>query len=507
MSDAPVPVQAHEPSPKEPSGRRNAIARENQLLPGHWTQLGEIDLARIRTAIAQSRAKQASKATLEACLMLLSVLSTGRRMGELISLTFRFLAPEYAISAAEPGLIFHDKRWSWWLSSGGPARQIGPQMAEMMVPTSKNVWLSVSDETELVLRDCLKARKIYAHAGAQRLFETDAGTLQARVLALLNRRMPGEPRVRRSARTIESAERWLMRVIAQDAGGDIAAASLITARHHPLARPMTYYGALPMPRASNIHRQALRRLGQPSAAEFPSELAGLWVGESFTPKDEAVRTLARRLGRNLRFGGNRFWEAHAGMSAYTVALVAFGLGLRGRGGVLPSFEAIDRRTGFLQVHDKYRDDPAAARLVWVCECARTQLSLYHDHLLAMDRHLPSEARAWLRTSLNSPAAPLFQVTSSGEMQARSLKQVLHSLRSKGWPGHENAGRHWLRSKLVGKVSGETLGAFFGHWHHGVQPWGLTSALDPMSYQADLKPVLDPALAWVGWTPIASPLAQ
>jgi hypothetical protein len=295
-------------------------------------------------------------------------------------------------------------------------------------------------------------------------------------------------------------------MIAQEAGGDPSAALLITGRNHSVAKPMTYYGALAITKAIKIHAVATSKVDRHAHDDCPSELATLSLGDPNTPTDEAVQHLVSRLKASLESGDEDFDSKHFAMMKQTCALVSFALALRGNG-VLPSFSAVDRQTGFCQIHDKFRRDPLQARLLWVPQIARDQLQMYEEHLGRIERHLGIAARLKLTEHRQKFAsvAPLFWIQDRYRIQFIDLQTVLKSGKSFGWPGRQNAGRHWLRSKMSGRCSAETLSAYFGHWQVGVEPWGATSSLDPLAYRADLKRCLDPILQDVGWCALPTPV--
>lgn len=499
------------PSPdrrSRPSGYTNAVGRENQHLPGDWRELGAADHYRIADALERRSGRQATKATLatlEACMMVRALITTGRPLELLAGLTFRAVQRGSAVAGLPPGLIYRERQWSWWLPSGKPAVTRVPDKTSM-VPISPNIWLPVSTGMAPLLKRCLEARRIQPSAELLPLFVTPEATIQRRVLAILQSRPLGAQKARRSATTVESTHRWLPRVIAQGAGGDPAAASLITGRNQTLARPMTHYGALQLPEAINIHADATRAVDRHHHSEYPAELAALSIGDPQTPTDKAVRDMAQQLAACLVRRGLGEATTHGAMMRHTCALVSFALALRGSG-QLPAFKSVDQRTGFCQVHDKYRDDPRQARLMWVPKVARDQLLMYEEHLGRLEQWLGTAARAQLAALRDDPesGAPLFWVRDRYRLEFVDLKKVLLSATSFGWRGRENAGRHWLRSKLSGRCSAETLGAYFGHWQQGVDPWGATSSLDPLSYRADLERCLDTLLRDAGWRAMPTPL--
>jgi hypothetical protein len=269
---------------------------------------------------------------------------------------------------------------------------------------------------------------------------------------------------------------------------------------------MTYYGALPMDRAIALHRRTVERVDRHSHPEYPAMLARLSIGDRSTPSDITVRRLSDQLCSSLANCGRDILQVHDAMTRYTLALLAFALGLRG-GGNVPGHHGIDPQTGFAFIHDKYRARPEMMRLVWVGDVARRQLHEYELHLDRLAGEIGIDARtrlADLRAGANG-VFPLVQVQDRFRLKPIRPEQLLGGAPSSAWPGRRNSGRHWLRAKLSGRCSAETLAAFFGHWRSGVESWSVTSALDPLRYRADLQRGFDGLLESVGWGVRASPL--
>lgn len=305
---------------------------------------------------------------------------------------------------------------------------------------------------------------------------------------------------------MESAERWLLRCIVQSAGGDLSTASLITGRTQPVAKTMTHYGSISIDEATGRHSKAVRHFDTIRHVKRPSGLGAYSIGDPETPTDQAVIAFIES-AREANRRAEGLSAKHQAMMQYTCGLAAFALALRGAG-TLPGIRAVDLKTGFLQVHDKDFERKDKVRLVWACKLLLSQLRSYHEHVGKVHDALGSRGQQKLKELMDcsTGSAPLFRVVGPNSVRRLELSQVLKSLKELRWPGRENAGRHWLRSKLTDRCSGETLSAFYGHWQSGVDPWGASSALDPMVYRADLKRVLDPILGDVGWRPLSTRVA-
>lgn len=484
-------------------GSHNRFGRDNQLLPSDWGQLQQSDLLRIQKSLSSKLGKSASLIQLEACLMLTALITTARPLETLLHLPVKFVGHNPNPKSLASGLVNHDGKWSWWLPAGAPALSNHPKGTWTegkggMIETSPNIWLPTSVGVAELIDRCMSARAVQPSSENIRLFTHSKREIHGLIKSILNSAPTDLDRTRRSAQTIESLQRWLPRKIAQDAGGDPAAASIISDRYRSLANPMTYYGSLSIPKAIRIHSKATEQFDKHGHGACPDGISRLSVGDPNTPTDEAVSAMIRNLASELNQARNVV-DRHGAMVRQTSALLAFSLGLRGNGDLPPSV-AIDHDTGFCLIADKDRSNPHATRLVWVPPIARLQIAHYEEHLKRLKSSLGANASHQIdEFEAASPnALPLFWVRSSDQIESTPLKSVLKWSKKFSWPGTSNAGRHWLRSKLSRECSAETLGAFFGHWQVGAEPWQSSSALDPLAYRADLDRCLNTILTKVGW---------
>ncbi len=487
------------------SGRKNAVARYNQMMPGDWTHLGPGDLMRIKLAVQRRLEPRASLHALEACFMVQALLTTGRQFRQLHRLRAIKLPHKAALAHLDPGLILRDGRRGWWLPAGRP-RDRGRSRQDQMKPLSEKLWLPISRNAEAILHRCLRKREVGGHQTDYPLFVTPATELRLEVEVIISEAM-GLSRSRRSARTIQSVERWLFRALTHASAGDPAAAALITGRYHSVASSMIHYGSLSIEQLIALHRETVRQLDEYAHEQYPPELGRFYIGDARTPADGAVRKLSCRLAEELAKAGSNLGEVHSAMTAYTLALIAFALGLRG-GGRVPGYRGIDAETGFAFVHDKHFDRIDMIRMVWVCDVAQQQLREYERHLDALGDVVSIAERGQLediRASAHD-AFPYVGLRHGLSIHKRDIADAADVWKHSLWPGERNAGRHWLRGKLSGLCASETLAAFLGHWQSGVQPWGETSALDPLRYRADLRRAFDGVMESVGWKVQASPLA-
>lgn len=127
------------------------------------------------------------------------------------------------------------------------------------------------------------------------------------------------------------------------------------------------------------------------------------------------------------------------------------------------------------------------------EC-RAQLTNYEQHLERLAIQLPN-----VRSKIEKTKIPM--ILDNGQIKSLKPAGMRTELRALGWEYPLNAGRHYLRSRLVGEIGSEALHAFLGHWHLGIEPWSKEAALDPLSYRAELAGSLPKILREAGFAPV------
>ena len=182
------------------------------------------------------------------------------------------------------------------------------------------------------------------------------------------------------------------------------------------------------------------------------------------------------------------------MTTYTIAFTHFATGGRPSRYLLPDDDAIDPATGFMVVDDKPMQDNFKSRIVWVPHECREQLRLYRAHLRKLITLAPT-----IEHFTAAEAAPFYLTPELAQVPV-TRSSLRSALKEHHWAYPLNAGRHFLRTALVGQVSTETLHAMLGHWHIGTESWGAGSALDPLAYRMDLTSKLAPLLLSAGWIP-------
>jgi hypothetical protein len=475
-----------------PSGYRNARVRAAYSLPLAWRNLTEIDVAQFSAVIRGAMKKRSlDLRTLETLLLAWSILVTGRRPEEIVSLSVRCVPDDQGLAGQAYGLIRRRGSWGWWLPSGLPKDQKTASKWTGLRPWSPSIYLPATTTLVALLDRCLQLRKAES-GGRTRLgvkaipiFSLGDGLLYGVPYLLALRNPLGPDRTRRATTTPETLSRWLPTAMSMRPGGDAVPASILSGRIAAVAKTTSYYGS-----ASNIslardYRSSIDDLDKVRARRMPAHQAEVYGGDRLTPSDAAVRTLIARLSKRLADDLDER-DRHRAMTDYTVALLSFALAHRGSGH-LPTLGGVDESTGFCWITDKNAAGSPARRMVWVGRTARGQLAYYANHL---------------KQVVGGPIDPinlsLFDWRRDKAMKL-TIGQVLD--RALGCSMPRNAGRHWLRSRLIGRCSSETLFAFFGHGPIDDGSWDAASGLDPVMYRADIARSLDVELSGIGWHPL------
>ncbi|WP_306344524.1 hypothetical protein, partial [Escherichia coli] len=86
-------------------------------------------------------------------------------------------------------------------------------------------------------------------------------------------------------------------------------------------------------------------------------------------------------------------------------------------------------------------------MVWVCATAARQLQLYDEHLGELQAGVSRAAAQIIADTRSGRSLPLFELTPEGGVRKLNTS-VASSEALKRWGLPKNAGRHWLRAKLV-----------------------------------------------------------
>ena len=479
------------------------MARRNQLLPWSWDNFTPIDLQEIADLL-WSLPASAPNLEKEAAFAIASILTTGRKLSYLIGLSVFDTEDDMRLAAVTQGLIANGGKSYWRLVAGSPKRQDERRPRKDGRERYQNDAAAyIPFVLEPVARHCFKRVSSNRLLGARPLLTFSAEELTPVIERMLKNRRQGPVPPRRSSCTIESLERFLTLAITHQGGGDIGASARFTDSDEVMSRSVIHYGASNVSSTITRSRNATAILNRGLVSSYVKGVRAGKVGSTRTPTWSDVRDLIAATESYLEQKQNSREMNHIAMTFYTVALLSFALGHRGRVELFPGSAAIDPVSGFCKIHDKARSDPSKSRLVWVAPVAVAQVAAYEEHVLSLREHLPEGYFSQIVDTLASGRLPLF-VFRKGVITHVTISRVWNTLNkhlprpNRSFVFHDNCGRHWLRSELESKCSTETLHAFFGHWQNGTEPWTLGSCFDPLLYRADLQSRLPGVLDRVGW---------
>lgn len=457
-------------------GWSRAYARQNQLLPYAGTGLSPGDAARLHGLATYRVVHGGSEDERFGAAMLSAVLTTGRTLNMLAEVT----VVHVPILSPQPALNVKGD-WSWWLPPGSPS---SVQLPEPHVPRQTIA------RPALIELPCTRQTR--------QLLETLPMACGQPLIADLNAARQTLRRTIRAAGVsapVSWVERWLFQRLATMDGGDVALAALVTGHRALLADSVVHYTAINTTVIPSLLARALDGVDAINAACVQAAP----IGSRHAATIEQVRAIANAVTQPLRRYNPRVRRVpngfHNAITCYTALFVLFSTGCRPLANPIPREGAIDTATGFMALDDKSTRDGFKSRLIWVADACRHQLALYRAHLDVLAQRLPDLAFAVV-------AGKPFLLDDQGSAIPLSRGALRSLMRSNDRIFPLNAGRHFLRSSLLGKVSSETLHAFLGHWHLGTEPWGSKAAFDPSIYRRELMHALPPLLEQAGWRPLS-----
>lgn len=457
------------------AGWSRAYARRNQMLPYAGTGLSPGDAERLHRIVAHHAEMGGTTRELVAAALLSAVLTTGRTVKELTGAITTHAPMSSDVPWLETG-----PHWRWWLPPGEPeSLQLEqPHIPRQPIDRSPLIAIPCSARTRQLIE---RLAPIYGPLHSDHDVVIDALKRMIRAAGV--------------AAPLSWVERWLFERLAAMEGGDIALAALTTGHTSAVAQTPTHYTRAETDRIPALLARALDGFDTIEDADIPS----FTIGSRYAPTLDEVRVIVCRLTAPLERRNARLRQTpvalHNAMTLYTTLFVLFATGARPRARAIPADRAIDAATGFMVLDDKSLHDGFTSRLVWVADACRAQLAHYHVHLSALARRRPDLAE------LIAQERPFLLSEDDGAPKPLTRDMLRPMLSADHYIFPLNAGRHFLRSQLIGAVSGETLHAFLGHWHLGAEPWGAKGALDPVRYRAELARALPPLLTSAGWRPL------
>ena len=480
--------------------------RENQVLAYGWESLTQGDIQRINGITNGVLAKKCTcpLPETEAAFAIAACLYTGRRLAELAALPIRIISHwPLALSAPEnpAGLYKVSEHWGWLLPAGRPGKQTyqNDKAAEQSINRSDNLWLPTTLGVIALVEMSLRQREAGSTGAHLPMFQTPVSILREMMLALLR----SDQSVRRAGTTVEAVERWLTGAVRFHSGGDPAVGKVMTDRSDLRSKTTSYYTSVTQPQIEAAWTATVSPVTPIIVRAAPSAaLRAQSYGSRYCPTETEMALLRTKLVDAVTNADNPA-ELHRAQTLYTVVFLTVGIALRPSEYPAMARRCYDRITGFGVVDDKRQSDGFTVRLTWFPPALRSQLAI-HDGLLAKLAPEITSIDAKSPDASTPPGYRFYSRDERGRLCRTNTRDVLYSLKSR----HDchfvpNFARHFLRSRLVGQCSSETLHAFMGHSLSGTEPWGTQSGFDPLLYREELMQTLVPLLADRGWSAMAS----
>ena len=447
------------------AGWGRAYARQNQMLPYSGASITEIETEQLRRHL-EERALNAKPSETAAAALLSAILTTGRSAATLATL------PVVTGTGTVPRApcLQIGSQWVWWLEPGRPESQ------QKFSPGHEPADAKRGD---LVALPCsIRTRRLLEQMSTAPTPNYLLFPLQPVAVEGVTHREIRKAGVASSLRLVES---WLFQRLTKMPTGDAALAAIITGNVPLIAKTVIHYTSICAPTAVGMLVEALEGFDafNPSFRMVSVDR----LGSRYAPPVEKVIDLLIQVRRPLLISRKRrkkpISAMHNAMTIYTALFYLIATCARPTRRMLPSLDAIDPLTGYQILDDKPASGNFKARLIWVSEDCQEQLRRYQAHLATMRERYPDLAPP------DEDGSP-YLISDDGSLEVLDRRLLRRAMSAEGWAYPVNFARHFVRSELVGKVSSETLHAFFGHWHQGTEPWSEYAGLDPLAYRAELQ---------------------
>jgi hypothetical protein len=305
---------------------------------------------------------------------------------------------------------------------------------------------------------------------------------------------------------------YILNLIINSSGGNIAAACLATSSPHALSRTSLFYLTPTEEYIRSIYIKAaepayqyINQKTQKTTHVLSYDTNGKYthnnhVGSDFCPKTEVIQSFIKNIkasvSQRLQTRSNQeYIDYHNIYTIYTLQMFAYATGYRSIQNPFINLNDIDEDTGFATLTDKDNASHYHTRLTWIPEVLIKQMHNYADHR----NHVVQQAM--LRNDQNNlfKTCPfLFLLDDDYTVMEIRPKHTLPMI-EKHFPFPPNVNRRYLRTTLEERgCSIEVINCFMGHWSRGEEPWSKHSSFSFSDYRREIKEHIPEMLHNLGW---------
>lgn len=485
----------------------------NQHLPFDWSRNTTAELTGVLKLFGRLIRQSTDDLALETVCIAVIMLATGETL-ERVATLFRFYWLGNKTSRKAIAYCWNpDSQDGFW-----KIHPILPRQKARLSPVQRVYCEQPIRDRGIELPDALKIgqfilkafpEEVLQNKSGQKIFTRTVSTYRSTLNQILSILPEGN---RINEHRIRS---HLFNVIVSQISGDVAEATLMTGRYHPMAKTRLHYSSYPVHHLQCLYISALEAMANdvyregydhperllPRNAQVQSEV----IGSDYSPRksavQQAVSTLIASLKKRPRKDSlSEMVEFHNRYTLYTVLMTGFCTGYRAVKDPFPAVPDIDHETGLCVISDKDGPDFYNSRLVWLPPMLIFQLDHYEEHRNVLISMVVMNND---NIELLSTLPDLFLLDDKlhiKPIRPSTLKPLLKDL----LPLPINTNRRYLRTHL--RLRGcptEIVDAFMGHWARGEEPWGKYSSLSYVQVIAELKHYLEPLVSELGFRPIRS----
>ena len=485
----------------------------NQHLPFDWSRNTTAELSEALQLFGQLIRQSTDDLVMETVCIAVIMLATGETLERVVTL-FRFYYLGDRVSRKSIAYCWNpDNRAGGW-----KIYPILPRQQTRLTPTQRAFCDQHVRDRGIELPDTLRiglfihkafSKETLQSKAGKKLFTRKVSTYRTTLNQILSFLPEGN---RINEHRIRS---HLFNTIVSQISGDVAEATLMTGRYHPMAKTRLHYSAYPVHHLQDLYISALETMvndvyregyDQPDqrlsrTEQDQSEV----IGSDYSPRKTAIQQAVSSLSTSLKKRPGKDSQAeishfHNRYTLYTVLMAGFCTGYRAVKDPFPAIPDIDRETGLCVISDKDGPDFYNSRLVWLPSMLISQLDHYDEHRNVVISMLVMNNDNIERLSTLPDLFFLDDKLHVLPVRPSTLKPLLEDL----LPLPINTNRRYLRTHL--RLRGcptEIVDAFMGHWARGEEPWGRYSSLSYGQITTELKRHLEPLITELGFKAIRS----